>query len=382
MSNGTPKEQWLSEYKKESTAYINKGIFEQYLAFLGKSDIDLVTEHKQTKDRETWNKQTRNRLLQFQAWLLKPIHTIKGKPNQAYEQNTARTRVQIIRAFYNSQCEQIRGLKGKIVKQTIAKGEHIFSLEDLKAIREIGDYRDKAMISSATSLGWETSAFLDLERDFVKRLVERAKSQKSDFIMFETTRAKSGEIRLGILNPIALYDLEKYLEATESEATERLFPITPQALIKWLGSMTEKANIKTIGTIKFHLIRKFLMSALSSAGLNEFQIDLILGKAIEPSKLTYLQTLKNEAFEKYKKAYPMHLSLSTNVNGNAKFNQTLDLAIKMVESFENLRKHLKGQGLLKKLPTEFEEQFNTLFEYSQIMKKKNGESKEETKEHA
>ena len=376
-------EAWLSEYKRESTALINRGNFEQYLEFLGKSDTELVKEYKEAKDKEVWNKETRNRLLQFQAWLLKPIHTFRGKTNRAYSQNSVRTRVQILRAFYNSQCSQIKGLKGKIVKQTIAKGEHVFSLEDMRALREIGDFREKAMISTACSLGWETSAFLSLERDFVKSLVERAKSQKQDFIMFETVRDKSGETRLGVLTPIALYDLEKYLSATEKEATKRLFDMTPRNLILWLKSMTKKANIKTIGSIKFHLIRKFLMSSLSSAGLNEFQIDLILGKAIEPSKLTYLQTLKSEAFEKYKKAYPNHLSLSMNVNGNAKFNQTLDLAVRMVESFENLRKHMKEEGLLKRLPMNFEKQFNTLYEYSQIMKKKNGDKpkpKEETEE--
>lgn len=368
----TPMEAWLSEYVKERTAYINRGIFKQYLEWLGKSDTEIVREYKEAKDKQQWNKATKNQILQFQAWLTK---------EKGYAQNTVRTRIQILRAFYNSQCEQIKNLKGKIVKQTIARGEHIFSLEDMKALRDIGTLRGKAMISTAISLGWETSSFLSLEREFVKRLVARAKSQKEDFMLFETIRAKSGEMRLGILTPIALYDLEKFLKATEKKATEKLFKISDRGLNKWLKSMVNKADIKTIGSIKFHLIRKFLMSALSRAGLNEFEIDLVLGKAIEPSKITYLQTLKNDAFEKYKKAYPQHLSLTQDINGSAKYNILTDLVVQHVKAQRELIKYMENNNLLMELPKPIRQNLESVYEFAKILEKKNGKPKKETVEH-
>jgi uncharacterized protein YukE len=46
------------------------------------------------------------------------------------------------------------------------------------------------------------------------------------------------------------------------------------------------------------------MDTLSSQGLNEYETKIIVGKAIPLSDLTYLQTLKRSAFQKYQKAYP------------------------------------------------------------------------------
>lgn len=52
-----------------------------------------------------------------------------------------------------------------------------------------------------------------------------------------------------------------------------------------------------------HLLRKFVMDTLSSQGLNEFEVKIIVGKAIPLSDATYLTTIKRTAFQKYQKAF-------------------------------------------------------------------------------
>jgi hypothetical protein len=67
--------------------------------------------------------------------------------------------------------------------------------------------------------------------------------------------------------------------------------------------LAREAHITKTGRIHTHLIRKWVMSGLSRAGFNEFQIKYILGKAIPLSDMTYLQTLQQEIETKYPKAY-------------------------------------------------------------------------------
>jgi len=86
------------------------------------------------------------------------------------------------------------------------------------------------------------------------------------------------------------------------------------------------------------------MSTLSNAGLNSFEVKLILGKKIPTTDRTYLQTLKQSAFEKYQKAYAFHLSVCGGfVNGKQK-------ADRLAEVVRELFLVAKDQGLLRMLP--------------------------------
>jgi len=353
-----PMNNWLNEYSKERSRITYRNNFNNFLEWTGKTPKQLVEEFDQQK--------TRNLILTYQNHLM-----------TKYKPNTARALINTVRAFYTSQCEPVRKLKRRIVKARAAKGEHVFSVDDLRLIREVGDFRDKAMISTAASLGWEASAFLDLDRDFIEKQVNRAKSQNQDFIAFDWLRQKTQSEQFGILTPTALHDLENYLNTTKDNPTQKLFEITSQGLNKWLKAKVEKANVVTTGDVRFHLIRKWLMSSLSNAGLNAFEIKLILGKSIPITDATYLQTLKKSALEKVKKAYPKFLSLVHYHNAAIKSNETLKLAIEYMKLQEKLREHLKEQGLLKHMPPQLDKQFNQtmnlLMEIEEKAKPKKGE---------
>jgi integrase len=358
-----PLEDWLSEYSKPKTRQQAQDFFNVYLQWQKKTP-------KQLKD-EFNNVQVKSQILQFQNYL---VNDYKNKFGNALKNNSARQYITCVRAFYSSQVEPIRGLKGKIIDVEMAKGEHTFSIEDLRAMYAVGDLKQKAIIATGVSLGWEISAILDLDRDYIEKLVLRAKSQNIEFIGFDWQRAKTGSAQYGILNPMALFALEQYLAKLNKESPNqtKLFDLTEVAINNILKKLASDANLALIGSIRYHLLRKFLMSALSDAGLNAFEIKLILGKTIPISDATYLQTLKKSSLEKYKQAYPTHLSLTQNINGVAKYNILTDLVVKMAKANQAVNDYLKTQGMLEHMPQPIIDQLNSVYEFAKIMDKENG----------
>jgi hypothetical protein len=359
-----PLENWLSEYTNPTTRYQNRKFFDVYLQWTGKTPKELIDSFDQIK--------TKSQILQFQNYLLNDYVTPRTKKMMP---NSARSHLTSVRAFYASQKEPIRGLKNKIIDVEAAKNEHTFSIEDLRSMFAVANLRDKALIATSTSLGWEISAIQALEKDFIEKLVQRAKSQNIEFISFDWQRKKTGAAQFGILNSMALFSLEQYLAKLNKEnpTQTKLFDLSVVGLNNILKKLADDANLVLIGKIHFHLLRKFLMNALSDAGLNSFEIKLILGKKIGISDQTYLQTLKKSSFEKYRKCYPSHLSLTMNVNGNAKYNILTDLVTQHIKSQQALIEYMKTQGMLEHVPQPIQDQLNSVYEFAKIMEKSNGD---------
>ena len=366
-----PMEQWLNEYKDAKVRSTSEGAFKIYLEWSKKTPKQLIDEFDQIK--------TKSQILQFQNYLINeyisPTRKEKLKPN------SVRSILNKVRAFYSSQKEMIRGLKNKIIDIEEAKGEHVFSIDDLRAMYSFADMRDKAILSTATSLGWEISAFMGLEKDFVESLVKRARSQNVEFLGFDWQRKKTGATQYGILNPMAIFSLENYLAKLNKENPNqtKLFDITEVSINNILRKLVQDSNIVTVGTVRFHLLRKFLMNSLSDAGLNSFEVKLIMGKEIGVSDRTYLQTLKKSAFEKYKQCYPTHLSLSQHVNGAAKYSILVDLVTQHVKAQQHLVDYMKQNGMLEHVPQPIQDELNSVAEFAKLMQTNNGKKPEPEK---
>jgi hypothetical protein len=355
---------WLNEYSNKRSKANATMNFNIYLAWAKKTPKQLVDEFDQIK--------TKSQILQFQSYLVNDF--VSEKTKDKLKPNTVRAVLTAVRAFYSSQKEQIRGLKGKIIDSQMAQGEHPFSIDDLRSMYSVANLRDKAILSTAVSLGWETSAFLGLDKIFIEKLVLRAKSQNVDFIAFDWQRHKSGAPQFGILNPMALFSLENYLAklTKENPDQKRLFDLSEPSTNDVIRKLAKDSNLTLIGTIHFHLLRKFLMNALNDAGLNSFETKFIVGKKIGISDQTYLQGLKKNAFEKYQKAYPEHLSLSQHVNGAAKYSVLTDLVIQHVKAQEALIGYMKSNNMLEHLPQPIQEQLNSVYEFAKKMEGQNG----------
>jgi site-specific recombinase XerD len=204
---------------------------------------------------------------------------------------------------------------------------HVFTNGDLYKMFEIADTKQKCMLTLACSLGWEVRGFVTLKRETLRKLVERAKDTGEQFVYFRNVRQKTGALRLGVLNPLALEWTKKWLKIRKDKPRRQrkhqpdrikpvsdIFDMTSEGINRMLKRLAKKAQIKTTGRVRFHNIRKWVMSGLSRSGFNKWQVKYVLGKAIPLSDATYLQTLEEEVRERYPNAYENYLNLNLKVN--------------------------------------------------------------------
>jgi DNA-binding transcriptional MerR regulator len=226
-----------------------------------------------------------------------------------------------------------------------AKNEHEFNREELAKMYHVADVRDKAILSCAVSLGFSVEDFAELERAQIESLVNKAISEKIDFLGFDAQRGKTKVESRSHLTPEARDSLKEWFEyidkKRESEDIEEMkerkegrenkslkgkskyvFPngnsehLSTHALNDVIKKLVEKANIITTGKIRFHLLRKFLMNALHDSGFDDWSIKRAMGKEIPTSDSTYLQGLNRKLDEDFAKVYDnIKLSTYTNKNG-------------------------------------------------------------------
>lgn len=281
-------EEWLSEYKKAKTGRVVWHRLQVFLAESGLTVADLEAKS---------GKEIKHAVLQWQK-------SQEGKkPN-----NTILAIITSVRAFSSYLEKPIKFRRGQLVSQKMATGYHDFSNGDLGKMYNSADIGDKALLAVGVSLGWEVSAILQMETEYFRQLVTRAKSEKQDFISFESQRGKTGKLRFGILNPLALKALDEYF--TKNNPTGKLlFEMTKKAPNIILRKLAKRAGIVLVGDVRWHNLRSWYMSKLSDAGFNAYQIKLILGKAIPITDRTYLRTLQQEIMRRYPKAYIKYLSI-------------------------------------------------------------------------
>ena len=225
---------------------------------------------------------------------------------------------------------------------------HVFSNGDLSKMFAVGNTKEKALLAMATSLGWEISSILRIKRKTLRDLIERAKANGQKFIYFRNIRRKTGALRLGVLNPLAIEWLDKWLDESENykqrkrgpnreskvNVISEVFDVTGLGVNKMLKRLARDAQIKTTGSVHFHKIRAWVMSGLSRAGFNEFQIKFVMGKSVPLSDSTYLTSLEQEVEERYPEAFENNMNLNPTVSPKAVMSLTKELEAKSDEIAE------------------------------------------------
>ena len=338
-----PKDEWLKEVK-EASRHRYSLRFDEFLQWIQKTPEQLVSEYKKTTDKEAWAKKYGSIVLQY----------YQARLSAGYSINSARADTIAPRSFFASQCQKVRIQKGKIAKAQIAMGEHSFSQDELKKAFYFGDVKQKAILSTAVSLGWSPVDFLSLEVSFIKPFIEKAKAEKSDFVQFVYTRQKTDETAICHLMPEAIESLDAYLKTIPEDAKFLWYspsnhdePISNKALNDILKGMVKQASIMTTGDIKFNLMRKFTFSTLQRLGMTDPESRVCVGKTVAPDILTYLINLKNTLLEKYKKAYVGLTLVKSNGNGRIDNIQTaLDTVMQVLRGL--MEDKLREKGLVKR----------------------------------
>ena len=319
----TITEKWIVEsYSKASNQDIwkYKNRMNDFLEFAGLTDAEFLEGYKRAKDRLEWSKTVG----------LKVVAFYNDRVSKGYATNTVRAEVSTVRAFCRDNATTLILPRRKIAKAKSAKGEHEFTQTELSKMFYVGDVRGKAILATGISLGFSIEDFSELKREYIESLVNKALAEKIDFIGFDYERGKTGVESRSHLTPEAVNSLKAWFDYIDQKRAEKGLGksewvwcngngshIDQQTINDIIKDLVKKANTTVAGTIRFHLIRKFLMNALHDAGFDSWETKRALGKEIPTSDDTYLRGLSRKVSEKFPLAYPY-----IRLNGFANKSQT------------------------------------------------------------
>jgi len=208
--------------------------------------------------------------------------------------------------FYNKH-KTFHLQRGQRLQNEMDTDSHIFKNGDVARMFDVGDPQQKAIVSTFSSLGWEFSGVLGLDRERVEKLIAQAEQAGERFVYINEQRGKTGVPRFASLNPLAIEYLKKYWQRWKGLT---MFKIrTKGGLNEMLHHLAEKSGIITTGSVHSHLFRKWVMGQLSRAGWNDYQISYYVGKKIPGDKQTYLLRLEQDIREMFPEMYEKYLSL-------------------------------------------------------------------------
>ncbi len=319
-----------------------------FLEFVGLTDVEFIEGFKRSKDRLEWAKQTGAKVIAF----------YNDRVQRGYATNTVRAEVSTVRAFCRDNATTLIIQRRKIAKAKSAKGEHEFTREELAKMFYVGDVRGKAVLSTAVSLGFSVEDFSELKREYIEGLVNKALTEKIDFIGFDYERGKTGVESRSHLTPEAVNSLKAWFEYIDTKRAEKGLPksewvwcngngghLNEQTLNDIVKDLVKKANISVTGKLRFHLLRKFLMSSLHDAGFDSWETKRALGKEIPTSDSTYLRGLSRKVTEKFPQAYS-YIRLSGFANHNGTKLEEMQAKIQQLEIAQE-QLTLQNQALLR-----------------------------------
>jgi hypothetical protein len=280
-----------------------------------------LKEQKSTSTKHSYL----NNISHFQKWWNKPLAKFLQLPpekmrHQALEYqdylknelhrniNTIIAFLTALQSFCASNCKPLL-LRRKRLQIQIDVRSHIFTNGDLIRCFDVANVEQKAILSTMVSLGWEVSAVLELDKNFISALIKSAKEEGQKFIYFKGQRQKTGALRLGVLNPLCIEWIGKWLDDPRCVGPSLFSYHTKEGINGMLKHLARDAHLTLRGSVHTHQIRKWVMSGLSRARFNAFQIKYLMGKTIPSSDATYLQTLQQEIEEYYPEAYENYLSV-------------------------------------------------------------------------
>ena len=150
----------------------------------------------------------------------------------------------------------------------------------LGKIFDVADLRGKALISLGASLGWGISDVLALERDYIETLIERAQEEGKKFAFFKRQRIKTKAKAYGVLNPLAIEWLSKWLAQHKGK---KLFDIGNDQINKELQRLSKEAKLNLLGKPSYHCFRAWTFSAYIKSGFSEYMAKYLVGKKISVS---------------------------------------------------------------------------------------------------
>jgi integrase len=161
----------------------------------------------------------------------------------------------------------------------------------------------------------------DALNDLLRRLAENEK-REPDIIEFEMARTeKEKEPCSCHLSRETVELLKDYLR-TYPKTSEKLFPLTEDALNDLLRRLAEKSKITVSGRIRWHCLRKFGIT-LMHGKITEPVMKYMTGKHISKDLKVYIQN-NRETFKAFKMIEPLISLTKQNGNGSSQLSKQIE----------------------------------------------------------
>jgi len=261
-------------------------------------------------DRKNRADRFERELEKFHAWMLTPIHTIKGKPNRPYSINSARSYCTAVMQLFRYYSMGITLRTGSpISRTTISTGDFNLKPIHVRAMFHAAkDLRSKLLISLGNDLGWGISDVVEIRKD------ELPNPDQELPMYWERIRKKTKQIAKTCLSETTVKLMKEYLFAFPNEDNPYVFAsngshISPITVNRRLKDLAQDAGIEVGNkSLHWHCFRKMILSTAKNLSIDPDIIKIMTGKAVKKDILTYMTDINiKEAFKK--------LQTVTRING-------------------------------------------------------------------
>ena len=294
---------YVKDTKSENTYKEYKKGIEKFCEWYGKTPNEVLEVRRQdwTSGDLVQKKRFVRELEKFHKWLLQPIHTIKGKPNQAYSINSARTYclgIQQLFRFYEMSMTIPTG--SEISRTVVSTKDYVPTPQQYREMYKLAsDLRSKLIISMGKDLAWRIGDFAKIRKDMLPDLERDAP------ILFELITEKEDVIAKSFLSQETVDLLKEYLPTVKDNPNPYVFPsnkesyFDPESINRILKDLATKAKIKIPERkrLRFHAFRKRFLSECANLHIDVNTAKVLVGKHVEKDMLTYLSEVEHrEAF--------------------------------------------------------------------------------------
>ena len=323
-----------------------------------------------------------NEVPRFFIWMQKEY---RGRAtHEPFSESTALTYTTAVRSFFGYHRYRLEIRKESLPSSGKAQKtyeDHAFDIYQLRSMFSQGDLKERTILACGKDLWLRAGDFINLKREFVELLIKREQEiamnekRNPDVIEFEVMTEKEKEPASCHFSKETVELLSEYLRTVpKSPYSDKLFPLTEDALNDLLRRLAEKSKITLTGRIRWHCLRKFGIT-LMHGKIQEPVMKFMTGKHIDESLRTYVQG-NRETYKAFKLIEPLISLTKSNGNGNSKLAKELEeLKKAMVKQMilMKLIEKLTPKEILRKKLKEVEQELGLTEEFKALMQKETPE---------
>jgi integrase len=213
-------------------------------------------------------------------------------------------------------------------KSVITKKTYIPEVSEFRRMFNCADLRSKVIISLGLDLAWRIGDFIELRKSDIPDLEQECP------IQIEKTTFKEKELSSTFISCETIQLLKEYMPKLPQD-NEFLFPnrnnghLDDEKVNEIIQDLAQKISMKIPNGKHFswHSFRKRFLSTATNLGTDTEVKDLLVGKAIDPSHMTYYGDLKlKDAFTEIR-SKALSLTATPQSNGNHAKVEALENAL-------------------------------------------------------